>query len=583
MLKKLLTYIISLASVLTAFAQTTEIDSLKQLLYDTPDVGKKIEAYYLLSRKHHTIDLQASKTFARQGLNLSRSSGHDELSGNLYRSLGDIAVKEDSIDLARTYFLRAYNIFEQQGDFSNLVSAATVLGNIEWVSDRLSGAMNYYLEAIALAEEHGVDEYLAVLYLNIGVINTEFNNHSDALENFSKALDMFIAEKDSMNIGMSYNNMGGVYATISDTTNARHYYLKAIEIFKKISHFQGLASSNSGIASLEMMNGNFGKARDYLFTALEYVNEQSRHYYAPTSTTLAPIYNRLGNCYINLADIPEALRYFNMALQLGLQNHRLTDVSEATKGLAEAWEKQGRLDSSYHYFKIFKAYSDSLSNEESIKQLAYLDARYKYEQSLNREKEQRLRETQKRKLNNLVFGLVIGALLMVIALMVLLLKLWRNRAIQSKLEQQALKSELELRNKELTTHVMYQVKKNEFILSISKKLQSNLYKLKPENRKVVEDVIRDLESDSGDDAWEEFETRFHRVHTDFNKKLLDRFPDLSANDLRLCAFLKLNMNTKEIAAITYQTTNSIDTARSRLRQKLGISKDDNLVAFLNQF
>lgn len=211
-----------------------------------------------------------------------------------------------------------------------------------------------------------------------------------------------------------------------------------------------------------------------------------------------------------------------------------------------------------------------------------MDARYKYEQSLNREKEQRLRETQKRKLNNLISGLIIGALVLVIALMVLLLKLWRNRVRQSELEQQALKNELELRNKELTTHVMYQVKKNEFILSISRQLHANLYKLRPENRKVIEDVIRDLESDSKDNAWEEFETRFHRVHADFNKKLLDKFPDLSANELRLCAFLKLNMNTKEIAAITYQSTNSIDTARSRLRQKLGISKDDNLVAFLNQ-
>ena len=68
-----------------------------------------------------------------------------------------------------------------------------------------------------------------------------------------------------------------------------------------------------------------------------------------------------------------------------------------------------------------------------------------------------------------------------------------------------------------------------------------------------------------------------------NQKLLEKYPDLTANELRLCAFLKLNMNTKEISAVTYQSTNSIDTARSRLRQKLGIKKDDNLIAFLSQF
>ena len=84
-------------------------------------------------------------------------------------------------------------------------------------------------------------------------------------------------------------------------------------------------------------------------------------------------------------------------------------------------------------------------------------------------------------------------------------------------------------------------------------------------------------------SWEEFEVRFQEVYTGFYKNLRERYPDLTNNEVRLCAFFKLNMTTKEIAAITYQSLNSIKVARYRLRKKLDISKEENMTAFLSQF
>ena len=95
--------------------------------------------------------------------------------------------------------------------------------------------------------------------------------------------------------------------------------------------------------------------------------------------------------------------------------------------------------------------------------------------------------------------------------------------------------------------------------------------------------IHELESNSGMISWEEFEIRFQEVHTDFYSNLRKSYPELSNNEIRLCAFLKLNMTTKEIAAITYQSLNSIKVARYRLRKKLGLSKEHNLNAFLARF
>ncbi len=74
------------------------------------------------------------------------------------------------------------------------------------------------------------------------------------------------------------------------------------------------------------------------------------------------------------------------------------------------------------------------------------------------------------------------------------------------------------------------------------------------------------------------------MHTDFYKKLNEQFPNLSANEKKLCAFLKLNMSTKDIGSITYQSVKSISVARSRLRKKLNIESEDvNLANYLANF
>lgn len=80
--------------------------------------------------------------------------------------------------------------------------------------------------------------------------------------------------------------------------------------------------------------------------------------------------------------------------------------------------------------------------------------------------------------------------------------------------------------------------------------------------------------------WNEFEILFEQVHSDFYKKLNDKFPLLTTNERKMCAFLKLNMNSKDIAHITFQSEDALKKARLRLRKKLGIETETNLSVFL---
>jgi len=155
--------------------------------------------------------------------------------------------------------------------------------------------------------------------------------------------------------------------------------------------------------------------------------------------------------------------------------------------------------------------------------------------------------------------------------------------INLQLEKEGLQKELDYKNKELATNVMYQLKKNNFIWSVSEKLKEITLQLKPENQKGVREIIKELDSNMSKESWEEFEYRFNEVHTNFYESLLKDYPDLTLNELKLAAFLKLNMTTKDIGTITYQSVHSITVARHRLRTKLKLDRDENLVSFFSKY
>ena len=81
----------------------------------------------------------------------------------------------------------------------------------------------------------------------------------------------------------------------------------------------------------------------------------------------------------------------------------------------------------------------------------------------------------------------------------------------------------------------------------------------------------------------EFKTYFDSVHPSFFENLAKTNPNLTANELRLCAFLRMGLSTKEIAALTFREIRSVESARNRLRKKLELNLDENLLVYLSQF
>ena len=152
------------------------------------------------------------------------------------------------------------------------------------------------------------------------------------------------------------------------------------------------------------------------------------------------------------------------------------------------------------------------------------------------------------------------------------------------LEKQQMASDLNYKNKELTINLMALMKKNELLTYISEKLiHLENQNISEETTEALSKISYELRHRADDKIWKEFSIRFQEVHNDFYNSLLQKFPNLSQNELKLCAYLRLNMSTKEIAELTGLRILTVEHSRYKLRKKLNISNQEvNLVTFLTQ-
>jgi FixJ family two-component response regulator len=131
---------------------------------------------------------------------------------------------------------------------------------------------------------------------------------------------------------------------------------------------------------------------------------------------------------------------------------------------------------------------------------------------------------------------------------------------------------------------MHIVQKSEMLLSIKEKLKkinnlSNDPKIKPEMSELIKTIEKDTLIDKD---WEKFELYFNQVHNSFTQSLKLRFPGLSANDIKMCSYLRMNLSTKEIASILNITTRGVEVSRYRLRKKMDLENGANIGEFLSQ-
>lgn len=154
-----------------------------------------------------------------------------------------------------------------------------------------------------------------------------------------------------------------------------------------------------------------------------------------------------------------------------------------------------------------------------------------------------------------------------------------------KLSNEKLQNEIEHKSAQLASGTMAMMRKNNLLSSIKDELQTQKEKLgdqlpdKSYNKliKLIEDGIED------EHEWEIFEQLYNEAHGNFFKRLKEEYPQLTPSDLRLCAYLRMNLSSKEIAPLLNISVRGVEERRYRLRKRLDLSTDQNLTELIMTF
>ena len=501
-----------------------------------------------MSRMYSTSDLKQSIIQAENAMNLAKKSQNDQLMAYAMFNAGNAYFVQGMYETATGYF---YGYLDIQKKIKNEAGIAFALANIGAIRIRMQDykmAKHNLLEGLEILGNKieknagpGLKEHIPNILNNLGIVYQNLQNYDSALWYYREGIRLSAYLEDPRYFQASlYNNIGGLFLDNHQPDSAYLPLKKAMDVRKERNDLAGQSASHI----------------------------------------------RLGEYYLLTGEPREALGHFYDGMDIARTIGSLDLQSTSTEKLYAYYKQAGNADSALKYFELYNTFEQALNNEETVKELTRLELT-----STFREKEKIARLEQNRL--NTIYLFTAILLVLLLLMFVLLYSLMRNRVGRLKLEKNNLElaaqntllekenfeKELEIRNKELSTHVMGMIRKNETIGQIVEVISS---KLNEDNEGFFHQIIRDLSTLQDENVWEEFEMRYQQVHIEFYDKLQALSPHLTTNERRLCAFLRLNMTTKDIASITGQSTRSIEVARTRLRKKLEIANSDvSLVEFLN--
>ena len=229
---------------------------------------------------------------------------------------------------------------------------------------------------------------------------------------------------------------------------------------------------------------------------------------------------------------------------------------------------------------------DSLDGVQIRQTMNEMQTRFeteKKQQLINRLSEQN--KVQKQLTNRLTGVLAVSGFAL---LLLIFLARLRNRTIRQNkalhqqeqkimlLENERLTQNLEFKSRELTAATVHLINKNEVLNELKGSL-TRLGDKAPDLNQMVRKIKQNLNLDND---WDNFRRHFEDVHPDFFARLKSKFPALTPHEERLCAYLRINLNTKEISNMLNVTTAAVDKGRNRLRKKLDIAPEVNLTEFI---
>ncbi len=480
------------------------------------------------------------------------------------------------------------DLSEKAGYVQGILTSYNNIGMSYWAKGDFSNGIEYMHKMIKKATlEHDSIE-IATAYGNCAILYIDMGDMETGLNFSKKAIEIYLAAGDSINPVHNINNIGWIYYAMDKYDSAIVYYDSAIAGYKKyFKDVSWLGQAYANVSDIYYELNKPGETLQYAQKGLatcrtaDYNQKAKGHAYLSVS-----------KAHLLLKRYRTAIEYADSALQIADTTNIHTLTAEAYWLKYKAYENLGNYKTAIAFMELNRKWTDSLLNQETNATLTAIKTQLATEKK-DKElviKEKELAESTAARQQNLFYLALASLLVVFISITAYLLYKRQQLRIEAKNKQLKIEQQekevigLELNNqqikneelnKELLTFTLTTAQKNQLLQDINDELNnvSDAAQLRK-----VKHIINAAMGNEAD--WEEFKVRFEQVHQSFFDKLKTTFPQLTANDLRLCAFIKLNLNSKQVASLLNIAPSSVDISKYRLKKKLNLEKEDNLNDFI---
>lgn len=462
---------------------------------------------------------------------------------------------------------------EEIGYKKGVAKGNNVLGTSYWTSDDYDNALKHYLIALSIVDEIKDVKSAAVLSVNIGIIYDELGQHEKALGYAKKGLAEFEKLGDESRISRSQMNLGVVHFYLNQFDSSLYYFNKVLDYRLAKQDTFGIALVYNNIASIQEQSDQTKESLENYLNARKWVQDKYE-------SLRCDIYNGLGMSYLKMGQESLGMAYFDSTMVIADKIKQKHPKQVVYSFLKEHYYDKGQFAKAYDNLLLEAELEKEIRGEEVQKQAEVLQLQYEDEKKAKQLAVLGMEQSKEEAFNTILIIVSIAILVLAIIAIYTL----RLRVRHSKLRESSLNTQLEQKNKELTSYTLNFIQKNELMTELTEGINDLKKKTDPSLIKELNRLNRIIDGNFRmDQEWENFKLMFEEVHRGFFINLRNAFPNLGNAEVKICALSRLNLNLKESASVLGISVDSVKTARYRLRKKLGLATEDNLTDFLTKF
>jgi tetratricopeptide (TPR) repeat protein/DNA-binding CsgD family transcriptional regulator len=467
------------------------------------------------------------------------------------------------------------------GEFENL----RTLGAVFAQRSNYAIGLDYFLAALQVAEKLPNPSRLARVLRNVGMIHNARHEPQKSLPFYERSLQLFEQMDDSSGRASVLAVLGEAYLKLNQYEKGLTMLHQSMVLWEKLNRRHDYALAMTTYAWGLKMRGRYREAIPYYEKGVAILEDEKFAY------GIGNAQNNLAEIYYELGNYQKAERYAQAALQTMRPIGIWSEIRNGEKNLFQVYTALGDKTKARQHFETFEAAQDSVFGQQRSQAIAEVETRY--ETKLKDEQIAGL--NQKNQLQQyLLWASIVGGSLLLVVLGLLYnryqLRDKEKRAIEqqreterelSQAQQEKLQLELDLKHRELASNALFAYQKNEMLGDLKNQVDELLIDPDKPQKQKLKAIQKFIQSNLHfEDEWDAFKLHFEHVHPRFFEKLQTNFPDLTPNELKLCAYTRINLSNKEIARLLNINSSSVEMARYRMKKKVGLEGQTTITDFI---